>query len=383
MKVLILAYTSKEYKSEPLYTGTPGVYSDRADLTRKLYCMDTWVGRIENLGHEVIFFDGGNETISYDNKNKILHLTSSDSYDYHYLEKENKPSFMLIKLQEAIRWSLENKEFDYILRVDDGTYVNSFIFNEFIKDIKNKDIIWSGYGGGGGIFFSRKACIELIKYKNEKYHLEDIAIFNSPLMNGELKIFTSKNMCPSYVLGEGLVTIHYATGKRMYYCDFVISSYYNNQSLDRKVVLNYPLNSRLPLKTNTIDCSDGNTPLWYGLDRDKYNWEYYGAYTRSSYQMMYNDSYCILPFKKNSISKLFIYDFNHNVNDIGNVISSYLYCIKEKGSLFILLNNENKEIILNNLKSFNYTIIKNEDNYFYDFEYITNLNNDEILKIRK
>ena len=66
MKILFLAFTSKIYKSEGIYTGTSSVYTDRADLTRKLSCMDTWVPRVEEKGHEVIFFDGGNNELLFD-----------------------------------------------------------------------------------------------------------------------------------------------------------------------------------------------------------------------------------------------------------------------------------------------------------------------------
>ena len=78
MKILFLGFTSKNYNGH-------GIRIDRVDLTRKMSCMETWVPRIERMGHEVIFFDGNNETQTYDEKNKILHLISNESYDYHSL----------------------------------------------------------------------------------------------------------------------------------------------------------------------------------------------------------------------------------------------------------------------------------------------------------
>jgi hypothetical protein len=309
-KILALAYTSKEYRSESMYTGTPSVYSDRADLTRKLPCMDTWVPRLEDAGHEVIFFDGSNSEVTFDELNKILHLTSSESYDYFSLQQENKPSLMLIRLQEAISWALQNREFDYILRVDDGTYVNAYVVDEFLKEIEGRDVVWSGAGGGGGILFSKKACLELIEYTNTEYSLEDMAIFNSPLFKGSCELFTTAMMCPTYTVGEKLFTMHYATGKRMYHADSIISSYYNDVPQRRKVVLNYPVPPTKPNKTNTVNCdSKENTPLWYTLDKDKYNWEYFGAYTRSSYQTI-NSGIPILPFGKGSIDLLFIFNLS-------------------------------------------------------------------------
>lgn len=314
-KILALAYTSKEYRSESMYTGTPSVYSDRADLTRKLPCMDTWVPRLEDAGHEVIFFDGSNSEVTFDELNKILHLTSSESYDYFSLQQENKPSLMLVRLQEAISWALQNREFDYILRVDDGTYVNAYVVDEFLKEIEGRDVVWSGAGGGGGILFSKKACLELIEYNNTEYSLEDMAIFNSPLFKGSCELFTTAMMCPTYAVGEKLFTMHYATGKRMYHADSIISSYYNDVPQRRKVVLNYPVPPTKPNKTNTVNCdSKENTPLWYSLDKDKYNWEYFGAYTRSSYQTI-NSGIPILPFGEKSVELIFAYNLSTDAGD--------------------------------------------------------------------
>lgn len=314
-KILALAYTSKEYRSESMYTGTPSVYSDRADLTRKLPCMDTWVPRLEDAGHEVIFFDGSNSEVSFDKLNKILHLTSSESYDYFSLQQENKPSLMLVRLQEAISWALQNKEFDYILRVDDGTYVNAYVVDEFLKEVEGKDLVWSGAGGGGGILFSKKACLELLEYNNTEYSLEDMAIFNSPLFDGRFELATTAMMCPTYMVGEKLFTMHYATGKRMYHADSIVSSYYNNAPQKRKIVFNYPVPPTKPSKTNTLNCdSKENTPLWYALDKDKLNWEYYGAYTRSSYQVI-NSGIPILPLGKNAVDLIFTYNLSTDAGD--------------------------------------------------------------------
>jgi hypothetical protein len=344
MKILVLAFTSKVYKSEPLYTGTPGVYTDRADLTRKLSCMDTWVPRVEDLGHEVIFFDGGNESVSYDEKNKLLHLTSSDSYDYHYLANEKKPSFMLMRLQEAVAWALTHKDFDYVLRIDDGSYVNAYTLPEITNEINKYDIVWSGYGGGGGIFFSRKACEELIKIENTEHHLEDMAIFNSSLFSGDFTKRTSNRMSSTYFVGEQFATIHYTTGKRMYLVDYIMSSYYNSMPLERKVIVNYPILSTTPLKTNTIDCTNSNTPLWYGLDRDKYNWEYYGAYTRSSPMVIPNSSEQI-PFATHSVKNLFLYNMIYDVTpQLEQCIMKYFKSIQIGGTMNIFYSEKHNNL---------------------------------------
>ena len=54
MKIVFLAFTSKKYDGNHIKI------SD-ASLTRKMSCLETWVPKVESLGHKVIFFDGGND----------------------------------------------------------------------------------------------------------------------------------------------------------------------------------------------------------------------------------------------------------------------------------------------------------------------------------
>jgi len=344
MKLLVLAFTSKTYHSEPAHTGTEPVISDRADLTRKLPCMDTWVSRMKNIGHEVIFFDGDNKQESFDKKNQLLHLTASDSYDYYNLLTNGKSSNMAVKLQHAMKWALKNREFDFILRVDDGTYVNAFVIDEFLNKINNVDLAWSAHGGGGGIFFSRKACEEFVKETKYTSYLEDIVIFDSFTNKNEFqKRGYPREMSSFYVLLENLVTIHYATGKRMYYCDFIISNYHLGITTSRKVIFNYSLNPAESLNTNRVDSKTTNTPLWYGLDRDRYGWEYYGNYSRSIFDLSEKS----FSLGNNTFEILYIFDIeiNHITTE---ALFNILRSIKPNGKLrFVFTPVSNVKLISN------------------------------------
>ena len=344
MKILFLAFTSKEYKSDPVCTGGHGVVSDRADLTRKLTCMETWVPRVEEHGHEVIFFQGGADKVEFDALHKTLHVTESDSYDYFYLKQENLPSLMLKKLQQAIKWALENRDFDYVLRIDDGSYVNAFKLPTIYEVLEGKDVVWSGAGGGGGIFFSRKACKKLVEYENTEHSIEDLAIFNSPVVQDE-EIFSKAGtplMIPSYIIGEELFTMHYTCGKRMYLADFIISNFHNGQKVPRKVVLGYPIDPYRPMKTNTIDCTSGeNTPFWYSFDRDKFNWEYYGHYTRSNYTVI-NTGMPVMPFGKGSVEKFLMYNgyAEPELQRIQDYITHYYEALTDNGEATMFFTDE-------------------------------------------
>jgi hypothetical protein len=359
MKLIVLAYTSKNYMSEKLYIPFDPIQSDRADLTRKLPCMDTWVSKLKDKNIEVIFFDGDNPEVSFDEKNQILHLTETDTYDYYYLHHQKKPSNMVKKLQGAITWLLKNREFDYILRVDDGTYVNSFVLEKYFNEIIDKDIIWSGQGGGGGIFFSKKICEEILNIHDETNHLEDATLMQHFSKIPEVKFHIIDTMSAFYNLGEKNLTIHYSTCKRMYYCDFIISNYYNNLKTNRKVILNYEWSSGIELNTNRVSGTEGKTGAWYGLDRDKNNWEYYGGYARSI-----SDIYDrTITYGDEVIQNLCVFNFK-NPHDlkIKNTFNNLLKTIVKDGeiNIFFSLNdgvitNENTyNIILKMIKNLNY-----------------------------
>lgn len=340
MKLIVLSYTSKKYRSEPLYIPCDPIVSDRADLTRKLPCMDTWVSKLKEKNIEVIFFDGDNEEIFFDEKNQILHLNENDEYDYFYLYEQKKPSNMLKKFKRAIKWLFENRDFDYILRVDDGTYVNSYIIDKYYDLIKNHDIIWSGQGGGGGIFFSKKACAELLNIDNN-FHLEDQSIFNHFTSLPEYKFVEIQSMSAFYNVGEKNLTIHYATGKRMYFIDFLISNYYNNMKTVRKVIINYNFDPNQPLNTNRVNGLNHNTGVWYGMDRDKNNWEYYGNYARSIADIINRE----ITYEDEVMKKLCVFNlYDDDKTKIENTIKNLHKTICVGGEFYLFYNTiiENK-----------------------------------------
>jgi hypothetical protein len=343
MKLIVLAYTSKKYMSEKLYIPFDPIQTDRADLTRKLPCMDTWVSRLKDKGIEVIFFDGDNEEVSFDEKNQTLHLVETDTYDYYYLHQQKKPSNMVKKLQGALRWLLQNRDFDYVLRVDDGTYVNSFIIEEYFNQIDDKDIVWSGHGGGGGMFFSKKICEEILNINDETNHLEDMTLLTHFTRNYQTKFGIIDTMSSFYNLGEKNLTIHYSTGKRMYYCDFILSNYFGGLKTQRKLILNYRWYSGVELNTNRVSGTSGKTGAWYGLDRDKNNWEYYGNYARSI-----SDIYDrTIPYGEETVKNLCVFEIKHNVpSKINRAITELYKTLSNGGQINLCFKVDNNGQII-------------------------------------
>jgi hypothetical protein len=323
MKIIFLAYTSKTYNS-------CGIHIDRADLTRKMSCMETWVSKIESCGHEVIFFDGNNPETSFNKKTKTLHTTADESYDYDYLKDKNIGSLMLERLKAAVSWVINNREFDYIFRIDDGSYVNSYVLNEILKELKDCDVL-IGTGGGAGMFLSKDVCEKLLLYKNErKIHIEDIALWDF-FEAANIRKRHSSLLCHQYVLSENLFTIHYTNGKRQYTTDTIVSCYHNRIPIDRKVILNYNLDYLLPLRCNTWDSDWEITPLFYSFDKDIYNWEHYGHIARSNFPVT---GHC--PFAEQSIKELFFFEtfFNFNSLNEKTVFTNYIKALKQDGIMY-------------------------------------------------
>lgn len=336
MKILFLGYTSKKYNGH-------STIIDRPDLTRKMSCLETWVPRVEKLGHEVIFFDGSNEVQSFDKNNRILHLVADERYDDSRLEFEKKPSYMIERLREAINWALGNREFDYIFRTDDGSYINAYVLEDVIKLLQEKelDILTSTeLCARGGIFMSRKFCESFVKnFVNiHNFHIEDRALrvfFNTPEYG--FKVATSHLLYQQYVVGEKLFTMHYTNGKRQYFVDDIISYYYTGTSIKRKVVLGLPLQKVLPeekltLPVKTWDTGE-KTTLWYSFDKDDKNWEYYGGYARSDYCPVAVP--CV--FGENSLEELVICDTVYNLDDSHqvNTFMKYVDAVTDYGTLYI------------------------------------------------
>lgn len=341
MKILFLAYTSKSYNGH-------GIKIDRADLTRKMSCLETWVPRIESLGHEVIFFDGSNQTQSFDGTNKTLHCIADESYDYN---TDGQGSKMLERLKEAIKWCLDNKNFDYILRIDDGSYVNAYVMDKIYEQLNDVDVL-RGDGGGAGIFFSKKVCQDIINYNNDtKIGIEDQAIW-SFIYNQPYKIANSNLLCYQYIVSENLFTIHYTNGKRMYFVDDVVSYYYQKLPIDRKVIIGYNYNHMTPMKVNSWDNTFGATPIFYAFDKDSNNWEHYGKLARSAFEPR-----AVCPFVKNSIKELFLYDLQFDFNNANEkqTFINFLNSVKQGGNIYLFYKNNFDLETLKTLVNIEYT----------------------------
>lgn len=344
MKILFLGYTSKKYNGH-------STIIDRPDLTRKMSCMETWVPRVEKLGHEVIFFDGSNDVQSFDKDNRILHVVADERYDDYTLEWERKPSYMIERLREAIGWSLENCEFDYIFRTDDGSYINAYMLDEITQLVQEQelDILTSTeLCARGGIFMSRKFCESFVKnFVNvHNLHIEDRALrvfFQAP--EHGFKWSSSHLLHPQYVAGERLFTMHYTNGKRQYFVDDVISYYYTGNPIKRKVSIGLPLQKTLPAEKLSLPVKTWNTgektALWYSFDKDDTNWEYYGGYARMDYCAV--NIPCV--FGKDTLTELVLSNTVYNLTDDNQIqrFMGYVDALTDDGILYMHFMTHNLE----------------------------------------
>jgi len=322
VKILFLAYTSKYYNGSGIKIENPG-------LTRKMSCLETWVPKIESLGHKVIFFDGSNKELSYDEDNKILHVLSNESYDY---PNSGIRSFMIERLREAVIWALENEEFDYIFRTDDGSYLNHYVIEDLMKEIEGHDVL-RGVGGGGGVLMSKEVCKEFAKFENpENMTIEDHALFN---FLGKFKTKVTNLLSIQYVLGEKIFSIHYTNGKRQYFVNCVLDYYYGGNPIERKIVINSPADFGRLFSVRSWEWEHGSgkrTPYWYSFDKDIYNWEYYMGQPRSLYHYKQN---CL--FGKKSLHRLMFYNFDYNLKDEfeKRMFIEHISCLKENGLAYL------------------------------------------------
>jgi hypothetical protein len=328
MKIIFLAFTSKKYDGNHIKI------SD-VSLTRKMSCMETWVPKIESLGHKVIFFDGGNDKISYNSIDKILHCVSPETYDHNPPIQGQTKSFMFERLKEAIQWVLENEQFDYIYRIDDGSYVNHYVIDKVLNELGNADVLRNRLGGQSGMFLSKKVCEKLVSYENETNQMiEDKVIFEFFAKNN-FNIKYSELLCTQYVVGEKFFIIHYSNGKRQYFVEDVLDYYYRNVPIPRKVIINSDVNywSHTPVKTWN---GDGEfTPMWYAFNKDKYNWEFYGKQVRSDFNFR---SFC--PFGEKSLNRLVIPENGVLNTNNGKLIEEYVKSIQDNGKLIVSYNDD-------------------------------------------
>jgi hypothetical protein len=387
MKVLFIVCTCKTYSFS-------NIYIDRPDLTRKLSCLETWVPRVVEKGYDVLFYSGDSETEYYDEQHKHLYLTENDSYDYG---EEGKPSFHYERIKAAVKWCRNNKEFDYIFSITDSDYINiDCLTEDVLQKMSNYDFLSNGSGGEGMVFNQKTAEIFVNDPYVNKFRHSDIALDN--LFRNELRekyqirfggldsVGLKSIRC--YILGEKNFLTHYCNGKRMYWADFILSSYNNSTPLKRKIVYNLPINAYQDSEVHTYETiNKSNTPLFYSYTTDKNGWEHFGSYTRSDV----NTNFI---FGKNSIYNGFFIDY-HLLSSFGSEINNILLnqilpSIQEGGYLIFYYEKyfcENYEILKNALieNNINFTIELNllehinvEDRLIKESEYSFN---NEFIKI--
>jgi hypothetical protein len=345
MKYLFLTLTSKRHDHGGNLT------IERCDLTRKVYCLNTWVPEVLDAGHDVLFFDGANKKELYNPDSLTLHLTESDEY-----EQKPFPSRLLPKIQSAFRWALENKDFDYVYLHDDDIYIN---INEFQKLVVDSDFKGTNMGGRG-FFFNKKAMKALVEYKNQ-HPVADHAIYDCMISNENIsKVFSMEAHSPFYVPGELYATVHYVCGKRFYLLNNVLRFYQDNGFTKRKIIFNFPFTSTHlnPFVTYEVE-ANRKTQRHYDFTVDKNNWEYHSGYVRSTITNV-NELVKFWPYARNSakyfvvnIGPLLSYHEGAAKEDLKNyLISKFEKSLINKDNLLMcsesLQNDLGKEWKLNN-----------------------------------
>lgn len=158
-KILILLLSSHKYPSP------------RNEKIQKL----TWFKDAEKFGIEVIQFIGGYEKRAY--SKPYLKLTSDDSIkDVGY------------KTIESFEWALENKDFEYIFRVNSSSYVNIEKLIHFIDNIEpgslyagkiyNLDMLDIKFVSGSGIILDKGSVKKIVMNKDLWNHniIDDVAM---------------------------------------------------------------------------------------------------------------------------------------------------------------------------------------------------------------
>lgn len=147
--------------------------------------LQTW-DSINIEGVESIFYCGNPVK---ENTDKIIYFPLDESY-----------ATMGEKTLRAFEWALQNKEFDYIARVNSSCYVNKKELIKYIQNLPDKEV-FAGIGvdsepkwmWGGGQYIISKDVIELfINNKGLWNHaiMDDVAIsylaneLNTPYTNG-------------------------------------------------------------------------------------------------------------------------------------------------------------------------------------------------------
>lgn len=246
-----------------------------ADLTKKLDLRNTWLIDIINLGHDFMFVDGGNDVDFYNELTQTLTTCGSDKGD-----SPNYPSNCFEKLKKAFRFALDNKQFDMAYVCDDDIFINVNHF--FNTDLEGYDLVSNGSFGGSGFFLSHAALEKLSDYENE-FRNSDTAIFNV-IKNSELKCNDSVlGFCPFYIPGENYSSVHYTSGRRMYFLHNLIRFYKNTGITGRKIIFGGPFDAGKTNEIVTVETFCGRkTPRFYDYVMDENGWEYHDEYSGST-----------------------------------------------------------------------------------------------------
>ena len=363
-KILFLVLTSKTHD----HRGNLNI--DRVDLTRKLDAINTWVGDVLESGNDVIFFDGENEQVWFDEDSKTLHLTDYDGY-----EDGVSLTKLFPKVKSALKWVYENKEFDTLYICDDDIYIN---LPEFLKVSFTHDFMSHGSLGGGGFFLTKNAIKSIINYENTHHKHCDQLIFDIIVNDSTItKSFDNSSSSPYYIPGELYSTIHYVTGKRSYFLHNIFKFYNENGYTNRKIILGGGLDSYRKNEIVSYESSVGRkTSRWYDFTVDPNNWEYHGGYARSTVSV--NNLKNFWPYGKKS-TKFFVINFNYLLSDYINsdlfytnlefIINKCEESLIDGGDLFLMSEkneNINGWVIDNDIKithKLNFELLNNYNFY--------------------
>lgn len=246
------------------------------DLTKKLDSRNTWLMDIINLGHDFMFVDGGGLVDSYNELTQTLTTCGSDKGD-----NVREPSHCFEKLKKAFRFALDNKQFDMAYVCDDDLFIN---INHFFKtELDGYDLVSNGSFGGSGFFLSHASLEKLCEYDNKEFHNSDTAIF-SVIKNSELKSNDSVvGFCPFYIPGENYSSIHYCSGRRMYFLHNLFKFYNNTGITGRKIVFGGPFDASKKNDIVTLETLYGRkTKRSYDYVMDINGWEYHDEYACST-----------------------------------------------------------------------------------------------------
>lgn len=272
MKILFLTVSSKKHEHPGLIT------IDRCDLTRKLDCLNTWVPEVLEDGNDVVFFEGGYDSLFYDKDHLTLQLDELDDY-----EEAPYPSRLITKVIKTFTWALENKDFDYVYLHDDDIYIN---WQQF-KNLKLDCDFHGGSLGGNGFFFTKKGMKFLLECQHDNYLISQSQadkIIVGQMMKGSdiTRNSDMSNHAPFYLPGELYSTVHYVSGRRSYFLNNILRYYNENGITNRKIIMGFPFYSEKRNEFITYETEKRTkTKRDYDFVFDKNGWEYHMGYCKS------------------------------------------------------------------------------------------------------